>query len=192
MYAEFAEKIAGLDAGVYVYPLAQTHITVLTAINFKSEIDPSQSRMSLIEEAAERLLAFLNSVATSLRPIVITVGTPVLSGRAGYLPIQNPSGEIEWIRRAALQFCRELGEPLARVQAPTIIHSTFLRFRRPPVDAEGFLYAFRRIAQEVVFGSATLDEILVALETQPYMREGRLMGRIRLKEPSSAVANPCA
>lgn len=191
VYDEFAKKIAQLDAGVYVYPLAQTHITVLTAINFKSEIDPSQSRVSIIEESAGRLFGFLDSLATTLRPFVIAIGTPVLSGRAGYLPIQNPTGEIEQIRRAALQFCREFGESLADAQAPTIIHSTILRFRRAPANTERFISAFRATSQGVSFGSAKVDEILVAIETQPYMHEGRPIRRIRLREPSLVVASPC-
>jgi hypothetical protein len=191
IYEEFATRVSELDAGVYVYPLAQTHITVLTAINFKSEIDPSQSRVSFIEEAAGRLFGFLDSLATTLRPFVITIGAPVLSGRAGYLHIQNPTGEIERFRRGALQFCRELGDPFDQAQAPTIIHSTILRFRRPPADAQRFICGFHRLAEDACFGSATLDEILIALEVQPYMREGRVIRRVRLKEPSSTVANPC-
>jgi hypothetical protein len=190
MYEEFAQKIAQLDAGVYVYPLAQTHITVLTAINFKSEIDPSQSRVRIIEDAAERLAGFLEALAETLRPFLITIGMPVLSAHAGYVPIQNPTGEIVRIRRAALQFCRQAGEPLTRAQAPAIIHLTVLRFRRPLADAGQFACAFRRIAEDVAFSSARLDEILVTLETQPYMREGRVLRRIRLNEPSSAARIP--
>ena len=49
IFEEFATKVSQLAEGVYVYPLTQTHITVLTAINFKRELDPSESRLRVIE-----------------------------------------------------------------------------------------------------------------------------------------------
>jgi hypothetical protein len=191
IYEKFAEKVSQLDAGVYVYPLKQTHVTVLTAVNFKCELDPSESRVRIIEDAAKMLAGSLEALAGTLHPFLITFATPVLSAHAGYVPIQNPTGEIGRIRRAALQFCLQAGEPLTHAQAPTIIHATVLRFRRPPTDRNRFLCAFRQITKDVAFGSATVDEILVALEMQPYMRRGRLIRRIRLKETSSAGASPC-
>ena len=99
------------------------------------------------------------------------------------LPVDNPTGEIERIRRATVQFCKIAGPPLAIAQAPKIIHSTIDRFRQVPANPERFSSAFREISSGLQFGCTTLNELLVALDTQPYMRQGRLMSAIALTSP---------
>jgi hypothetical protein len=66
------------------------------------------------------------------------------------LSISNVSGEIEMIPQEALKFCLGSGELLSYAQAPSIVYSTFLRFRRPPNHPERFIAKFQAIADRAV------------------------------------------
>ena len=183
-YRDLARLMSDLDPGVFVYPFEQTHITVLTAVSFRRQMNPTPSDVRLVEEAAESLGEFVQRLGRGLGPFVIDVGSPVLSSRAAFLSISNPSGEIEMIRQEALKFCLGAGELLGGAQAPSIVHSTFLRFRCPPKHPEEFVAKFQEIGDRTRLGFGTISEVLIALETKPYMREGRVTKRISLTPPS--------
>jgi hypothetical protein len=174
-YDDLAERISSLDQGVYVYPFEQTHITVLTAVNFKRALDLTHGRIRVVEDAAKNLSEFVEDLGRRINPFAISIGRPVLSSRAAFLPIVNPKGEIEAIRRAALAYCLGAGGLLSQAQAPTIIHSTILRFRRPPQNPVKFASRFREIGDGTALGSGTICAVVVALEIQPYMRRGTVM-----------------
>ena len=70
-YEEMAQHVAALDRGLYVYPFAQTHVTVITAVSFKHQINPCAGVIRLITDAAERLGDFVRLTTHSITPFVI-------------------------------------------------------------------------------------------------------------------------
>ena len=180
-YEEMAQHVAALDRGLYVYPFAQTHVTVITAVSFKHQINPCAGVIRLITDAAERLGDFVRLTTHSITPFVIDIAPPVLTRNAAFLPIFNPTGEIFRLRQDALDFCAKGGDILAQAHAPQAIHSTILRFREVPREPEVFLNAFEVITGRIRFGRATINEILITFETNAYMHAGTIAETILLK-----------
>jgi hypothetical protein len=173
-YLEFETCTRALDEGVYVYPFATTHVTVLTAVNFKLHPDPSPEFLRRLEAAAAALGDFVRDATSDMAPFALDIGPPVLARAAAFLPIRNPTGEIDRIRESALAFCRSAGGILAGASAPTTIHSTILRFRDTPRDAIAFARAFAEVAHSFPPGRMLVDRLLVTYETKPYMRAGSI------------------
>jgi hypothetical protein len=182
-YEALAADLRGLDPGLYVYPYATTHVTVVTAVSFKRHVDPAPELETAVNDAASALGVFLSEAAAVMSPFVIDVGFPVLARAAAFLPILNPTGEVVRLRREALALCRKTGGIMADAVAPGVIHSTILRFRERPRDAAAFCSAFDRITSRFTLGKAIIDELVVTLEPKPYMRDGRATHRVRLGEP---------
>jgi hypothetical protein len=179
-YADFERRVAALDPGLYVYPFATTHVTVLTAVNFKSYPDPELAQVHDIERAADELGRFLAENTGDIRAFSLEAGRPALARGAAFIPMTNLTGEIAKVRERALAFCRGAGGLVAQASAPQAIHSTVVRFREVPLDPIAFADAFDELAQEVDFGSIAIGRLLVTLETKPYMREGRVVRNIEL------------
>jgi hypothetical protein len=183
-YREFERRVGALDRSLYVYPFANTHITVVTAVSFKSFADPTEAQVRDIDRAADELGAFLAENTSDLRAFSLEAGTPVLASAAAYVPMQSPTGEIAKIRERCLAFCHRAGGVMAQASAPrSMIHSTVLRFREPPRDAMAFADAFDEIASGVHLGAIAIDRLLVTVETKPYMREGRVVRSFELRHP---------
>jgi hypothetical protein len=181
-YEALAAELSGLDPGLYVYPYATTHVTVVTAVSFKRHVDPSPEVEATVDDAATALGAFLSETTAGMSPFAIDVGSVVLARAAAFFPILNPTGEVVRLRRQVLAFCRKSGGITADAAAPGVIHSTLLRFRARPHDAAAFCAAFDEIAPRFTFGRAIVDELVVTLEPKPYMRDGRATRRVRLGE----------
>ena len=179
-YREFERRVSALHPGLYVYPFATTHVTLLTAVNFRSYPEPGDAQVHDIDRAAEKLARFVAENTNDLQPFSLETDSPVLASAAAFVPMANPTGEIARIRERALAFCWAQGGVLAHASAPETVHSTVLRFRDPPPDAIAFANAFDEIAANIDFGRLPIDRILVTLETKPYMREGRLARSIEL------------
>jgi hypothetical protein len=182
-YGEFARRLAALHPGLYVYPFATTHVTVLTAVNFKTYPDASDADVRDIDRAADDLGRFLAESTGDLGAFALDTSRAALATAAAFIPMSNPTGEIAKVRERALAFCRAQGGVLAHASAPQAIHSTMLRFREPPADTLAFADAFDEIARELDLGTIVIDRLLVTLETKPYMREGRLARTIELRRP---------
>ena len=174
-YLAFAERLAALDAGLYVYPFSTTHVTLLTAVNFRQHVDPSAEATRSVSEVSEKLGAFVMETTRAMPPFTLDFGAPVLARAAAFVPIQNRTGEIALLRQRILAFCRSAGGALSNASAPTSIHSTIVRFRELPPDALAFAQAFDQLSHAFRLGSATIDRVLVTLETKPYMRAGRVV-----------------
>jgi hypothetical protein len=172
LYSGFAAKLAGLESALYVYPFAQTHITVLTAVDFRHEFNPTPERVGIIDQAARRLAECIRSCCKEIAPFQIVIGPPVLSPRAAFLTIANPGGEIERLRQHAREFCIKSGPPLDQVQVPSIIHSTILRFRQVP-RVPRFLDGFRKLVDEWTSQRGTVRSVLIARELRPYLSSGK-------------------
>jgi hypothetical protein len=179
-YQAFARSVAALHPGLYVYPFATTHITVLTAVNFKSYPDPNEDLVREIDRAAVELATFVEENSRDLPPFTLELGHPVLVPAAAFVPMTNRTGEIAKIRERALRFCRAAGGILGLASAPQAVHSTILRFRGVPSDPTAFASRFAQIARGADFGDIAIDRLLVTLETKPYMREGSVVRSIDL------------
>jgi hypothetical protein len=177
-YERVASALSSLDSGLYVYPYRQTHVTVMTLMNFKYHPDPSDEEvrefLQLVPVIVSRITPFLSSV----KPFIIDVGPPVFSQRAGFLPILNETGEISALRSVAASVIHPIG--LRECNIPNAIHSTIVRFLRQLTDPEGFLSGFESLAANSRLGQATVDEFLLTSETKPYMRTGEILHRFRL------------
>jgi hypothetical protein len=66
------------------------------------------------------------------------------------------------------------------LNVPGIIHTTILRFRQAPADLPRFLAGFDAIAAGTPPFAFDIREILLTVETHPYMRQGRVLRRFPL------------
>jgi hypothetical protein len=66
------------------------------------------------------------------------------------------------------------------MNVPKIIHATIMRLVEAPLAPDQFLARFEAAAGSVVLGSARIDAVLLTVETQPYMREGKVLHRFGL------------
>jgi len=176
-YDRLRARLIGLDEGVYVYPFEQTHVTVATIISFKRHQRPDADERARILSIVPCLRDRLDEIAAGLTAFTVDVGAPVLVPGAAFLPITNATGEVAAIRQ------RLRGEPAlqAELQIPQAIHSTILRFRRPPSDPGRFAEHFANLATSVRFGTARVQAILITTETRPYMIAGQIVHQIHLK-----------
>lgn len=171
VYEKLYQSLQSLD-GVYVYPLLQTHITVMTIINFKQNLD--SPILKLNSEHLEKL-------TSAIKPIIkkgkfdIFIDSPVLVRSAAFLPIYNPSGEIGEIRKTAFELlCNEQYD----LSIPPAIHSTILRIEKKPSDTSSFIDIFDRISSNFSIHSAQIQEIYVTEEIKPYMRDAKFLAKI--------------
>lgn|GEM_PF-3062262 len=183
-YENLRRDLTTLGTEIYVYPYEQTHVTVMTILNFKEQRSPGEG----IEEAKAMIPRIISLVSQEIfrdsknkfKAFAIDVGPPVLSRRAAFLPILNPTGEVARLR-ARLAPCLERTLSLKVEYPPTLIHSTILRFMKRPLDPGGFLNRFESIAAGHRIGDAVINEILLTTETKPYMRDGEKLFHFRLE-----------
>jgi hypothetical protein len=180
-YLDLAARVAALDPELYVYPYETTHVTLLTAVNFKRHCDPSSETIRTVDNAAAALGLFVAEATRDLGPFVLEVGRPALAEAAAFFPMRNAGGEIAALRERALAFCRAEGGILSDATAPRTIHSTFVRFRQPPRHPLTFASEFESTAKTSRVDRIEVDEILVTFETKPYMRAGRRAHSIPLR-----------
>jgi hypothetical protein len=172
-YLDFAARIEKLDPGLYVYSFETTHVTVVTAINFKQHPDPSDEWVSRVERQGTELGNFVASATSDMLPFALEIGPPVLARAAAFFPILNPTGEIFRLRDRVLSHCRAAGGILKGALAPRAVHATFLRFRECPLSPFALANGFESLARGFRLGGARVDEVKVTIELKPYMREAR-------------------
>jgi hypothetical protein len=176
LYEALYKKLNRLE-GVYVYPYAQTHITVLTVINFKKRLNGMKEHLD-----AMTLKALKAKIESTLqqKSIKILIDSPVLLQSAAFLPIYNPGGEIYEIRKAALSVLNG-GNRSYDLDVPKAIHSTILRFKDVPENSEEILLKFEEIMKDFHILEGTIRELYVTEELKPYMKEGRILEKIKCK-----------
>jgi hypothetical protein len=183
-FRPIAERLAALDAGVYVYPAWETHVTIITFVNFSLHRRPDPALLA-------RLQSFLSPVHELVRPLVkgsaftLELGPPLLTRKGAILPITDAMGAIARLRQsvtAALASDGALHAELSRagLNVPAIIHSTIMRFREAPSNLPRFLEEFDRLADNAAPFALDIGEILLTTETRPYMREGVIAQRYPL------------
>lgn len=174
-YRALAEGLAALDPALYVYPQAQSHITVLTLVSFKEHVAPSPEEARALAELIPVVEAAVAPAIGALEPFTLDIGAPLLAERAVYLPIADPTGAVAGIRAAVLPRLRASSPLFARCQPPPAVHSTLARFRRVP--AADFPARFAAWSRGRALGPVEVDALLLTTETRPYMREGAVVAR---------------
>jgi hypothetical protein len=186
-YRGLAARLEELDEGVYVYPLWETHVTIMTFLSFRLHLRPSAQQL-------EELRSCINPIIRVMQTLFDTVGMehfklefhpPVLTHDAAILPVSNPTGEIAQIRRHAsrrIEGNKSLHEKLLRggMNVPGIVHSTIMRFKKVPADLPRFAAGFAKVAAATKPFAATAQEIYLTTETKPYMRQGGIVHRFEL------------
>jgi hypothetical protein len=183
-YRQIAERLGALDAAVYVYPEWETHVTIVTFVNFSLHRRIESGRLAQLE-------SLINPVTQLIRPLLkvaafeLTLGPPVLTRKAAILPISDERGAIASIRqtvRTAFATDKKLHAELERngLNVPGIVHSTIMRFKSQPANLNKFLSDFDALAAPMQPFSFIVDELLLTTETKPYMREGEVVHRFPL------------
>jgi hypothetical protein len=183
-YLPISRRLASLDPAVYVYPDWETHITIVTLVNFSLHRRPDPRRLAQLQSLLPPTIEILRRVLAG-PSFPLRIGAPVLTPKAAILPIEDPSGEITRIRRtviAALESEPELRGKLARagLNAPGIVHSTVMRFNSVPSDLPRFAARFKEAAGPPQSVEIRINELLLTTETKPYMREGAVVCRFPL------------
>jgi hypothetical protein len=177
-YQALAGELAALDPGLFVYPHAQTHVTVLTLISFKEHLHPPPAEIRDLEALIPLVNQAVAPLASGLQPFELELGAPVLARRAAFLPIRDPSGTVAHLRQQILPVLRALSPLFARCQPPPAIHSTLARFRVAP--GRELLARFDAWAAGRALGPARVSSIQVTTETRPYMHAGAVVGAFPL------------
>jgi hypothetical protein len=180
-YENLSEQLVGIDPGVYVYPLWETHVTIVTFINFAQHISPTPQRVAGLQDLMTRVAAQIEREVVG-EPFDLWMEQPVIARKAAILPLSDPSGAITRIRnRVTDSLARDpsLRTSLEAVglNVPPLVHSTIMRFKKVPEDARVFLSKFDEIARGVPRLPMRIDEVYITTETKPYMREGKICFR---------------
>lgn len=194
-YEKLVAKLCAFGPELYVYPFEFTHVTLVTLASFSRHVNPPPELVQSIEARIPEILAALAPLLGEesperIRPFTLQTQTPVLARGTGILPLLNPDGEVQRLRRRAVELLRRdpaLHDELNQrgLNVPGIIHSTVLRFRQPPAELAKFLAAFDEASARVSFLATTVREILLTSETKPYMRSGKVLQRFKLGPRSS-------
>ena len=184
-YRPIVARLTELDPGVYVYPDWETHITIVTFVNFSLHRKPDATLRAQLELLFDPVSKILQRTLDSARTFHLTIGAPVLTPKAAILPITDASEEIGRIRRNILEALKSnahLYDQLSQagLNVPGIVHSTVMRFKSAPKDYKKFAADFAEISREVTPVEIEVSELLLTTETKPYMREGTVVRRFPL------------
>lgn len=188
-YSDLARQLARLSKNLYVYPLWETHVTVVTFVNFSLFRRPSAPQLA-------ELLSWVAPTIDVVRPLFEKQGVapfelefrqPILTRKAIILPIANPGGEMAAIRRRVSQLLagnQGLREKLREngLNFPGIIHSTIARWKKTPRNARAAIARFDAIAKAAPPFSIRVEEMLFTTELKPYMRGSKILHRFALRE----------
>lgn len=173
IYEQMYEKLKDLE-GAYIYPYHQTHITIVTVINFKKRLN--KIKKYLDDETLKLLKRGIENIVRH-KPIKIFIDSPVLLRSAAFLPIYNPSGEIYEIRQETLNILKDDHKDYD-LDTPISIHSTILRFQQVPTDSAKFLQRFAEITEKFSVVEGTVREVYITEELKPYMKKGSILEKI--------------
>lgn len=182
-YDKMIKNFETFKSHIYFYPYDQTHITLLTLINFKDNINPTPDTIKEIMQIKNSIDKLVSIIIKKIRksliqPFKIEIGRPILSNNAVIMPIKNESNEIETLRNILANEIKEKQNIIAL--KPSIIHSTIGRFIKKINNSEDFKKDFYKISRKQNIGIATINEILLTSETKPYMREGKILKKYKI------------
>lgn len=180
-YEQIAREIKLLGPEVYVYPYHQTHITLMTIIDFKKYLNPRKDKIIAFKEIAAELYELLIPIVQTTSQFKISLDSLELSQNAGFLQSQEPRKSVVKLR-AAIENALIESELSIIPKIPNIVHSTILRFKSVPSNPSNFLFDFNSIKRNSKIAEILISELLITSETKPYMRDGEILYRISLKE----------
>ena len=164
-----------LDKGLYIYPHEDTHVTVATIVDFVNHIEPSEEEITRLRDLSEHIAERTRPLFQAYRsqdPLVLEFGPPLLSRNAIFIPAMESTGRVPMLRaHLAKQLESVKGLEL---KIPNIIHTTVARFQTTPTDLEGFMHAFENISKTTQLGFCVADEIVMAIETKPYLKDASI------------------
>lgn len=188
-YRDFISRFEKYNKHIYFYPFENTHITLVTILNFKNHLQVSNEDRIIIDKIKITIVKSFFNLSSFLKgngigAFEIELGPPVLSSAAGIFPIINRTNEISIIRRKVNEILESLQIPLiaCEVNTPPIIHSTFLRYNESINDFSDFQGEFEENAVLFEPEKILVKKILLTLETKPYMRDGKILHRLDLEE----------
>ena len=168
-HGEPGDECIDEDAGLFVYPFEQTHVTLATVVDFRRSLGvPPVGRRS-VRERSGRVVRRLAGILRYVKAFEIGFGQPVAGRRACFFEFSDPSGEVHRLRTQL--------RAVAPAGLPDIIHSTFARYRAAPHDPTEWLHGFDKLAGSVPAAFVRIEEILVVIETRPYLCSGEVISR---------------
>ena len=186
-YNAMASRLAALDDGVYIYPVWETHVTIITFLSFRLHPRPSAEVLASLHACIDPITRLLQTVidTKAVAPFQLEFHAPVLTRQAAILPVSNPSGEIAQVRKLvgrSLEGDKELHRRLLRegLNVPGIVHSTIMRFKKAPSDSQSFSAGFAAVAVATPSFAISVREFFLTTETKPYMRDGGIVHRFAL------------
>ncbi len=172
----YRELMVLSSENAYVYPYAQTHMTLMTLVNFKKNRYPNE-KTECIKTLVPEIISS-SCLEAGLKPFMINIGPPVLLKSAAILPVLNFTREVLRLREKIAPLLNKAFSLKAEV--PQNIHSTILRFLKNPSDTNAFIKKFESLAKNKIIGQAVINELSLTLETKPYMRDGINLHRFSL------------
>lgn len=184
-YDSLAAQLSALDAGVYVYPFWETHVTIATFINFTQHQSQTPQQLAEINNLTRRIVAQIEREFTSIKAFDLLFDPPIISRKAAIVPLSDASGTITEIRNRVAENLSRAPDLEAHLKSvglniPRIVHSTIMRFKNAPKNSNAFLEKFDEISGTVPRLPMRVKEIYITTETKPYMREGEIIHRFRL------------
>jgi hypothetical protein len=191
-YEQMADELTSLDPAAWVYPFAQTHVTLVTFLNFARFPHPTACQEQTARAVAARFAGEWEwrrepRGRGGIGPFELHFAGLRLSRAAAFVEWRNPAGEVGLIRQMAEAWAHADADlaalgPAAGFGVPNIIHSTVLRFRGPLADPPAFLAGFERLAGRIRLSSLPVRDLLITAETRPYMRAGQVLHRLSLED----------
>lgn len=185
LYQQLTTQLTELDSGVYVYPIWATHVTIATFINFTQQSPPA-SDMGELTDLMLVTADQLRNRFDDIEPFDLWIEPPIISRKAAFLPLSDPTDGIARIRQQVRDTLASAPSLQKRLESlglniPSIVHSTVMRFKKLPENAQGFLTAFDKIASTFPRTAMRVKEIYITTETKPYMRAGEIVHRFHLR-----------
>lgn len=184
-YNSLYNELLTLGPDVYVYPYHQTHVTVMTLVNFKKYRNPTIEKVRELGQLVPKIISIIsreisNNVRHEIKSFKIDVGPPVLLSNAVILPILNHTEEVFRFRKIITPLLKDELPQEVIFRNAKFIHSTILRFIKQPSAVNKFMKKFELIAKSTKLGVATISELLLTSETRPYMRGGEKLHKFKL------------
>jgi len=187
-YEDLAAQLSALDGGLYVYPHRQTHITLVTLVSFMNCLRPDENTLGQLVALGQRINGRLTSALLDWCPrgsFQLIPDRLRLSPRAATLECSNPGGEVRELRQGVLTNLRADPELYAWLlslgfRIPDIIHTTVLRFVRPPRFPDIFADGFDAVGRRIRIPPFEVRQVLFSAETLPYMRRGEVLAQFSL------------
>lgn len=173
-YENLFRELKKLGPDIYVYPYSQTHITLITLVNFKKNGCGNAEQKKLIPD----IIAAADRELRDCKPFELDFGRPVLFKKAAIIPIINKTRKTFFLREKLSPVLKKLN---LEIEIPRRIHSTICRFLNQPNDTVKFINDFELIAKSCCLGKAAINELLLTSETKPYMRRGSILHSFYLK-----------